>query len=66
LVQVDAFDGYLESTGLKTLEPLGVDLTLGLAGRAGSWDWQVGFAEDLTGDGPAIDFTLDLHLMRRF
>jgi len=65
-VQVDAFDGYLENTGLKTLDPVGLDLIVGLAGTAGHWQWQIGFAEDLTGEGPAVDFTLDLHLSRRF
>ncbi len=65
-VQLDFFEGPIDDTGLKTLDPIGLDLLIGLAGKAGLWRWQLGFAEDLTGEGPAVDFTLDLHLSRRF
>lgn len=65
-VQLDSFDGYVDNTGLDTQDPIGMDLVVGFSGKQGPWLWQIGFAEDLTGDGPAVDFTLDIHLTRRF
>ena len=65
LVQLDGSTPYFRNTGLTNLDDPTTNLILGVAGRSGKTDWQVSFAEDITGQGPAVDFTLALHLKRR-
>lgn len=66
LAQLDMGTSPFTGTGLSTLEDPIVNFTVGAAGHRGAWLWQVSFAEDLTGNGPAVDFTLDLQIGRRF
>jgi len=67
LVQLDGGTPYFKGTGLTTLDDIPLNLTLGLAGRMPTGpDWQISFAEDIYGDGPSVDFTLDLRLAWRF
>ena len=66
LVQLDGGPSLFHGTGLSNMDEPALNLTAGLAGIKGPWQWQLGFAEDLTGDGPAIDFTVHIALSRSF
>ena len=67
LLQLDGGTPYFKGTGLATLDEIPLNLTVGLAGNIPRGpDWQFSFAEDVYGDGPSVDFTLDLRLAWRF
>lgn len=67
VAQLDWGRSPFEQTGLEVLEDNVVNLTLGWRfgwGRNG--EGQLTFSEDVTGDGPAVDFSLNLQFARKF
>lgn len=67
VAQIDWGRSPFKQTGLAVLEDDVVNLTVGLRfdwGRGG--EAQLSFAEDLTGDGPAVDFSLNLEFAKKF
>lgn len=66
LVQLDGGTPRLKNTGLSVWDGVPLDLILGARGEvplkkyADTFFWQAGFSEDVTGDGPSVDFTVFL------
>lgn len=66
-VQLDWGGSPFTNTGLENLEDDSVNFTVGWRKHWGDgWQGQVSFAEDLTGDGPAVDFSLDIQIAKNF
>ena len=57
--QLDGGSSYFKNTGLSTLDRGPLNLALGLTGLTrGGQSWQFSLVEDISGDGPSVDFTL--------
>jgi len=57
LAQVQGDGSLFDGTGIDVLDQGNLILTIGFAGQEGPWGWKVAFAEDPSGQGPAVDFT---------
>jgi len=57
IAQVQGDGSLFDGTGINALDEGNLILTIGLAGQEGPWNWKVAFAEDVSGSGPAVDFT---------
>ncbi|CAM2008022.1 DUF3187 family protein [Acanthopleuribacter pedis] len=67
LAQLDWGGSPFQNTGLENLEDDSVNFTVGWRRHWGKdWQAQISFAEDLTGDGPAVDFSLDIQIAKKF
>lgn len=72
LVQLNGSTPLLHGAGLGEWDGFPLDLVVGFRGEeekllgGQNFVWQVGFAEDITGGGPSVDFTVFLSLGMRF
>lgn len=57
---------YTRLAGFKEFDRPPVNFSVGAAGRLSRWEWQVSFTEDLPANSPAVDFTLDVQISRRW
>lgn len=58
IAQLQGDGSLFDGTGITDLDKGNLIFTLGLAGQEGPWNWKVAFAEDPTGTGPSVDFTV--------
>jgi hypothetical protein len=66
IAQIQGDSSLFHDSGIATLDGRTVILTIGLAGQVGDWAWKLGFAEDVTAVGPAVDFTSFLEISYHF
>ncbi|CAM2066841.1 DUF3187 domain-containing protein [Sulfidibacter corallicola] len=67
IAQLDLGSQLFRDTGLDNLDDAAINFSVGWAGSlSGGWAMQIGFMEDLTGNGPAVDFTLDVQVSKVF
>ncbi len=67
LAQISGTGSYFRRFTGGELDGFPLNIVFGLGGETeGGWGWQVSFAEDLIPSGPAVDFTVDVQLSRRF
>ncbi len=57
LAQLQGDGSLFDGTDVQTLDQGNLILTIGFMGQEGPWGWKVAFAEDPSGQGPAVDFT---------
>ncbi len=57
IIQLQGDSTLFSGTGISALDEPTLVLTVGFAGQEGPWAWKAGFAEDPSGNGPAVDFT---------
>jgi hypothetical protein len=58
IAQLQGDGSLFDKTGVQSLDQGNFMLTIGLAGQEGSWGWKAAFAEDPSGQGPTVDFTV--------
>lgn len=56
IAQLQGDGSLFDGTGVQELDQGNLMLTVGFAGQEGPWGWKVAFAEDPSGQGPAVDF----------
>ncbi len=67
MAQISGTGSYFRRFTGGELDGFPLNIVFGLGGETeGGWGWQVSFAEDLIPSGPAVDFTVDVQLSRRF
>ncbi len=73
VVQIEGGTPLLHGTGLDQWDGMPMDLVIGFKGEEkdifgdlGDLTWQVAFAEDITSQGPSVDFTVYMSLGVRF
>lgn len=73
IVQIEGGTPLLTGTGIDAWDGIPMDLIVGfrgeerdLFGQSGDLIWQFGFAEDITSQGPSVDFTVYMSIGVRF
>ncbi len=67
VAQLDWGRSPFKQTGLKVLEDDAVNFIVGWRfGWGGNGEGQLTFSEDITSDGPAVDFSLNLQITKKF
>ncbi len=58
IAQLQGDGSLFDGTGIQAMDQGNLMLTIGFAGQEGPWGWKAAFAEDPSGQGPTVDFSV--------